>query len=221
VPIRLHLVLPWPGKYPFGFGGLEPAGKSTAGQRGGPPASGQLRHNGVSARLAASGLIEAGLTGAATCAVRHRRHAVAVLAPAGGTVVAGSAASYLYSARPGQARSGRSCWMTWTCAVTRMPLRYPGDVEPVIRRWFAERPEWGENLAVQIARRPGLQQAATVPLILAFYCIIGGAHPLPELRRDLFTEVLNRMLTGRWRGDENSPPDVAGCQLFPATGMRT
>ena len=47
------------------------------------------------------------------------------------------------------------------------PLRYPGDVEPFIERWFAGRPEQGNDLAAQIARRPGLQQAATVPLILA------------------------------------------------------
>jgi len=91
------------------------------------------------------------------------------------------------------------------------PLRYPHDVEPFIRRWFAERPEWGVDLAAQIVRRPDLQQAATVPLILAFYCIIGGSEPLPEFRRDLFTKVLNRMLTGRWRGDENGQPDAAAC----------
>ena len=71
---------------------------------------------------------------------------------------------------------------------------------PSSQRWFAERPEWGNDLAAQIARRPGLQQAATVPLILAFYCIVGGGEPLPEFRRDLYTRVLNRMLTGRWRG---------------------
>ena len=56
------------------------------------------------------------------------------------------------------------------------------------------------DLAAQIARRPGLQQAATVPLILAFYCIVGGSEPLPAFRRDLYAKVLNRMLTGRWRG---------------------
>ena len=61
------------------------------------------------------------------------------------------------------------------------PLRYPGDVEPFIERWFAGQPEQGNDLAAQIARRPGLQQAATVPLILAFYCIVGGTGPLPEL----------------------------------------
>lgn len=52
------------------------------------------------------------------------------------------------------------------------PLEYPGDVEPFIASWFAARPKWGDDLAGQIAQRPLLQQSATVPLILAFYCIL-------------------------------------------------
>ena len=91
------------------------------------------------------------------------------------------------------------------------PLHYPGDVEPFIERWFAGQPERGNDLAAQIARRPGLQQAATVPLMLAFYCIVGGTGPLPELRRDLYTKVLNRMLTGRWRDDDDRQPDAGTC----------
>ena len=91
------------------------------------------------------------------------------------------------------------------------PLDYPGDVEPFIERWFAGRPERGNDLATQIARRPGLQQAATVPLMLAFYCIVGGTGPLPEFRRDLYTKVLNRMLTGRWRDDDDRQPDADSC----------
>ena len=76
-------------------------------------------------------------------------------------------------------------------------------------RWG--RPEPGNDLAAQIARRPDLQQAATVPLILAFYCIIGGTGPLPGFRRDLYTKVLNRMLTGRWRDDDDRQPDADTC----------
>ena len=91
------------------------------------------------------------------------------------------------------------------------PLDYPGDVEPFIERWFAGQPEQGHGLAAQIARRPGLQQAATVPLMLAFYCIVGGTGPLPEFRRDLYTRVLNRMLTGRWRDDDDRQPDAGTC----------
>ena len=91
------------------------------------------------------------------------------------------------------------------------PLRYPEDVEPFIRRWFEHQPERGEDLAAQIAQRPGLQQAATVPLILAFYCIVGGHEPLPDYRRELYGKVLSRMLTGRWRSDETRQPDVGAC----------
>ena len=95
------------------------------------------------------------------------------------------------------------------------PLRYPGDVEPFIERWFAGQSQRGNDLAAQIARRPGLQQAATVPLVLAFYCIVGGTEPLPEFRRDLYTRVLNRMLTGRWRDDaEARQPDADTCLLM-------
>ena len=94
------------------------------------------------------------------------------------------------------------------------PLRYPGDVEPFIKRWFAGRPERGNDLAAEIARRPGLQQAATVPLILAFYCIVGSTGPLPEFRRAPYTRVLNRTLTGRWRDDaEARQPDADTCLL--------
>ena len=91
------------------------------------------------------------------------------------------------------------------------PLSYPDDVEPFIHHWFSERPEWGRDLAAQIARRPGLQQAATVPLILALYCIVGGSEPLPEFRPELYDRVLNRMLTGRWRGSHDRWPDVDTC----------
>jgi hypothetical protein len=91
------------------------------------------------------------------------------------------------------------------------PLRYPDDVEPFIARWFDGQPEWGNDLAAQIARHPGLRQAATVPLILAFYRIVGGSKPLPEYRRDLYPKVLNRLLTSRWRGSDDRQPDVSAC----------
>jgi hypothetical protein len=91
------------------------------------------------------------------------------------------------------------------------PLRYPEDIEHVIRRWFADRPDQGTDLTAQIARRPNLQRAAAVPLILAFYCIIGGREPLPESRSGLYEKVLNRLLTGRWRGTEDHLLDTDTC----------
>jgi NACHT domain len=91
------------------------------------------------------------------------------------------------------------------------PLRYPEDVEPCIHGWFAHRPAAGSILTDQIARQPGLQHAATVPLILAFYCIIGSDDPLPEFRRDIYDRVLKRILTGRWHGNSGHVPDVTNC----------
>ena len=91
------------------------------------------------------------------------------------------------------------------------PLRYPSDVEPFIAGWFSGRPAWAADLAAQLRNRPALQQAATVPLILAFYCIVGGDQPLPGRRADLYAKVIRRMLTGRWRGGGDQDPDPDAC----------
>ena len=88
--------------------------------------------------------------------------------------------------------------------------------EPVIQRWFADQPEYGEALAAQIARRPSLQQAATVPLILAFYCILGGQQ-LPESRHELYSQVINRMLHAPWRPGGGHPPDLDKCRAVLRT----
>lgn len=84
------------------------------------------------------------------------------------------------------------------------PLRYPDDVEPFIDAWFGEQRAWAGYLAAQLRDRPGLQEAATVPLILAFYCIIGGGGPLPGRRTEVYAKVIERMLTSRWRGRAHS-----------------
>jgi NACHT domain len=91
------------------------------------------------------------------------------------------------------------------------PLSYPDDVEPFIQQWFSQQPERGSELMAQIAKRQYLQKAATVPLILAFYCIIGAGNPLPQFRRELYTMVILRLLTGRWRGDEVSHLNPGPC----------
>ena len=91
------------------------------------------------------------------------------------------------------------------------PLRYPEDVEHVIRCWFADRPDQGADLIAQIARRSNQQRAAAVPLILAFYCIIGGREALPESRSGLYNKVIKRLLTGRWRGTEDHLLDTDTC----------
>jgi hypothetical protein len=94
---------------------------------------------------------------------------------------------------------------------TLQPLSYPYDVEPFIASWFSGRPEWAAHLTAQLRNRPALQQAATVPLILAFYCIVGGDQPLPDRRSELYAKVIRRMLTGRWRGSSDRDPDPDAC----------
>jgi hypothetical protein len=94
------------------------------------------------------------------------------------------------------------------------PLRYPDDVEPFIECWFGRQSKPGQHLAEQIAQHPYLQRAATVPLILAFYCIIGGDKPLPDRRNDVYPLVIRRMLTGRWHGGRvgnSQKPDLKAC----------
>ena len=50
-----------------------------------------------------------------------------------------------------------------------------------------------------------------MPLILAFYCILGSdrilsdAPPLPAFRHKLYKQVINRMLHGPWRSRQRPP----------------
>jgi len=88
-------------------GNVEPVAEVPAAESG--RRAGQRGRYGIDggfAGLAAFGVIEAGLTGTVAWAVRHRRPAVAALAGVGGAVMAGSAASYLYSTGPGK----RAIW---------------------------------------------------------------------------------------------------------------
>ena len=90
------------------------------------------------------------------------------------------------------------------------PLRYPDDIEPFIRAWFTGRPDQAASLIAQLLERPALQQAASVPLILGFYCSIGGDQPLPGRRADLYARLIRYLLTGRWRNGDYAP-DLDAC----------
>jgi hypothetical protein len=93
-----------------------------------------------------------------------------------------------------------------------LPLRYPWDVMHFISGWFAREPTRGKDLIAQLEASPALQQASTVPLVLAFYCIIGGAQPLPGRTSVLHAMVIRRMLTGRWRNSSaRHDPDPGEC----------
>jgi SAM-dependent methyltransferase len=86
---------------------VEPVAEVPAAERDGR--SGQRGRYGIDggfAGLAVFAATEAVLAGTVAWAVRHRRPAVAALAGVGGAVVAGSAASYLYSTGPAK----RAIW---------------------------------------------------------------------------------------------------------------
>jgi arsenite methyltransferase len=88
-------------------GGVEPVAEVPAAEHGGRAGQrGRYGIDGGFAGLAVFGLIEIGLAGIVTWAVRRRRPAAAALAAIGAAVVAGSAASYLYSTGPGK----RAIW---------------------------------------------------------------------------------------------------------------
>ena len=95
------------------------------------------------------------------------------------------------------------------CVGSLGALRYPEDVESFIARWFATDPAQGQMLSTQIAARRDTQLAATVPLILTFYCIIGGNAPLPPTRHQLYELVLLQLLSGLWRSDGDVDADPA------------
>lgn len=93
------------------------------------------------------------------------------------------------------------------------PLRYPDDVDPFIDHWFAAKPQCAASLKARLRNRPELQRAATVPLILTFYCIItiGGDDELPGRHFELHAKVIRRLLTGRWHTGGKPDPDQDEC----------
>jgi hypothetical protein len=82
-----------------------------------------------------------------------------------------------------------------------LPLSYPDDVRAVISSRLAD--STANALIQRIDGDRRLQEAAQVPLICAFYCLIGSDGPLPETRRALYKSVVDRLLAGEWR---NEPP---------------
>lgn len=91
---------------------------------------------------------------------------------------------------------------------TLVELHYPDDVHGYIREWFTAETTIAERLITQIARRRELRATATVPLLLTFYCMLTEQLPgqdLPWKRRDLYQAILDRLLTGRWSGDQPAP----------------
>ena len=91
-------------------------------------------------------------------------------------------------------------------------MSYPNAVEAFITTWFAQEPERAADLINQLRRRQELQESAKIPLMLAFYCILGTTERLPARQSDLYAKVINRMLTGRWRDSGHPEPDPQACK---------
>jgi hypothetical protein len=83
--------------------------------------------------------------------------------------------------------------------VTLEPLSYPADVRDFVHAWFGN--EGGascKQLLDQLARAPHLQEAACVPLLLAFFCILGHDELVDDLDA-LLERTINRLLRGVWK----------------------
>jgi hypothetical protein len=87
------------------------------------------------------------------------------------------------------------------------PLRYPEDVEDIVRTRLREK---AEALLHRIRGSRRLQSESTLPILLTFYCAIAWADDdLPETRSKLYGDVVRRLLAGEWR--EESIHDVEPC----------
>jgi hypothetical protein len=90
------------------------------------------------------------------------------------------------------------------------PLTYPRDVNAFIAKWFQIEgtPEKAGSLIKEIAHRPDLRQSATVPLLLAFYCIAAGSEDnIPQIRPKLYDQVVRQLLAASWHGGGKTPQD--------------
>jgi hypothetical protein len=88
------------------------------------------------------------------------------------------------------------------------PLTYPEDVNAFIAKWFQIEgtPEKANSLTKEIEKRPDLRQSATVPLLLAFYCIAAGSEDnIPQIRSKLYDQVVRQLLVASWHGGTKIP----------------
>ena len=93
-------------------------------------------------------------------------------------------------------------------------LDYYDDVVPFVRSWFDQAPERAAALEEQIQTRHDLRDNATVPLLLAFYCVLASerqvGEALPSRRRTLYDQIARRLLKGAWNSQQ-PPDDVDEC----------
>ncbi|MDR2114232.1 MAG: hypothetical protein LBO75_03015, partial [Bifidobacteriaceae bacterium] len=96
--------------------------------------------------------------------------------------------------------------------VDLQPLEWPVDMQAFVRRWFEPDAAQAEALLAQVEQRPDLRQMVTVPLLLAFICLIGQSEgDLPASRRDIYDRVVRRLLVEPWRQRDISQQNIEGC----------
>lgn len=98
---------------------------------------------------------------------------------------------------------------------TLVDLTYPDDVQGFIKKWFCTAPEVAKHLSDQITNRPELRPTAMIPLLLTFYCMLterSPEKPLPLKRRELYQEIIDRLLRGKWSTHDEPEPDLEACR---------
>ena len=83
--------------------------------------------------------------------------------------------------------------------VSLEPLSYPADVRKFVHAWFgSDADAAGEPLLDRIAASRSLRDAARIPLLLAFVCLLGH-DDLDDDPDVLLERTINRLLHGVWK----------------------
>ena len=96
------------------------------------------------------------------------------------------------------------------------PLAYPKDVTSFVSSWFLDQPHRAQRLLAQIEARAELRGTAVVPLLLTFYCLLAGDGEIPRRRRELYTRLVDQLLSASWVDDQPHVPDRKYCQRLLA-----
>lgn len=79
-------------------------------------------------------------------------------------------------------------------------LKYPGQVVTFVSAWFSESCERAVAVNAQLKQSASLQKAASSPLLLTFFCLL-GADDLTADVDVLLDRTLRRLLASVWRED--------------------
>ncbi|MDO5081792.1 MAG: NACHT domain-containing protein [Arachnia propionica] len=100
---------------------------------------------------------------------------------------------------------------------TLTELRYPEDVHSYVTAWFDHEPSSVKHLIRQLEERQELRATASSPLLLTFYCMLTEQQPgdeLPRRTRELYSRIIDLLLTGRWAKDPEQGIDLSACRTI-------